>query len=146
MKKLLWVASLMMVMTASAFAQTANDDAAFNAEFEKILVATDMNTQMSEAMTMALSKGFGEKIAEAKKAAMEKDISERLVPVMVDEIRKVYREIFTVEDMKNLNAFYATPTGKKMAQSMQRITSSSIESGQKYGPILMEILQKHLSK
>ncbi|GGK57456.1 DUF2059 domain-containing protein [Rufibacter glacialis] len=58
------------------------------------------------------------------------------------DLIKLYMDEFTEKELKDMNAFYLTPTGKKLAQKQSIITMKSAQIGQsKVEPHMMELQQ-----
>ncbi|MFT3825478.1 MAG: DUF2059 domain-containing protein [Chitinophagaceae bacterium] len=67
--------------------------------------------------------------------------SGRVSSLLENAIIKVYREKFTVEEIKQLTAFYATPVGKKVAAELPSISARSEAAGEELGKyIAMQIV------
>jgi hypothetical protein len=64
-------------------------------------------------------------------------------PTLIDELYRetlpLYARHFSPEEMKQMAAFYRTPTGQKVAQLMPQITLESMQTGQR---VTMPRLQK----
>jgi hypothetical protein len=67
--------------------------------------------------------------------------SGRIGKLLENAIVKVYRARFTLQEMKEINAFFATVTGKKMAMEQSAIANDSRIAGEKIGGfIAMQIM------
>jgi hypothetical protein len=70
--------------------------------------------------------------------------------VMKDLYAKIYMAQFTESELKDLSAFYKTPTGIKLMQRTPDIVQQSAAAGQKivmeHQPELMEIMKKNMNK
>ena len=64
---------------------------------------------------------------------MEQIQNGRVLRLLENAMVKVYRKKFTVEDMKQINAFYSTPVGLKLAKQYINITQESSVEGEKIG-------------
>ncbi len=59
-----------------------------------------------------------------------------------DDMIKLYMAEFSEKELKDMNAFYLTPTGKKLASKQSTITMKSAQIGQaKVEPHMMELQQ-----
>lgn len=52
---------------------------------------------------------------------------------LMEELLPVYAKHYSLEDVKNLIAFYETPTGKKFAEHLQLTTQEGFKIGQAWG-------------
>ncbi len=58
------------------------------------------------------------------------------------DLIKLYMDEFTEKELKDMNTFYQTPTGKKLATKQSTITMKSAQIGQaKVEPHMMELQQ-----
>jgi uncharacterized protein len=55
---------------------------------------------------------------------------------MVNSIIRIYRENFTIEEIKTISAFYQTPVGKKTISILPAVMQQSIKEGEKIGGYL----------
>ncbi len=55
---------------------------------------------------------------------------------------KIYAEIFTEQELKELVAFYKTPTGRKFAEKQPELISKSMELGREKGMALVPEIEK----
>jgi hypothetical protein len=116
---------------------TAAPDDELTREIKKMLVMTNAQGAATQAMKTALDlqrKNVGATLPAEfydrfNQAIDNGEISHLLELVAI----KIYREKFTVDDIKEINKFYATAAGKKMAAELPYITSKSQEEGMKIG-------------
>jgi hypothetical protein len=66
------------------------------------------------------------------------------LPALYDEIAKIYMEVYTHEDVKQMLKFYESPIGKKMADSLGEITKKSTVAGQEWGMELQSVMMKYM--
>lgn len=59
--------------------------------------------------------------------------SGRIGGLLENAIVKVYREKFTLQEMKEVNAFFSSPAGKKMATEQTALAAASRIAGEKIG-------------
>jgi len=55
------------------------------------------------------------------------------VSEIVDQITALYARTFTVDELREVTAFYRGPTGQKFLQRLPQITQESMAIGQKFG-------------
>ncbi len=118
-------------------------------------------------ITGALEVGerMGTAVASQMISAMsqrEKDLDPKIVAIVQDEVGNImhdefiangflnemsytiYHKHFTLVELKEMVAFYKTPTGSKMATLLPQITQEGMIAGQKHGQSLGPIIQKRL--
>lgn len=60
---------------------------------------------------------------------------------------KIYRDKFTAKELKEINKFYDTPVGKKLAANYQNIATEAMAVGQKLGQYLgVQIIRDMISE
>lgn len=73
-----------------------------------------------------------------------------LKEINIEEIEEliipVYEKYYTDEDINNLIAFYKTPTGVKVIQTMPQVLQESMSIGNKWGAQLAELVMKRLKE
>jgi hypothetical protein len=92
----------------------------------------------------------------------EKNLDPKIVDIIKDEIAKImhdefvanrfinemsytiYHKYFTTSELKEMVAFYKTPTGAKMASLMPQVSQEGMAAGQKHGQSLGPIIQQRL--
>jgi len=52
---------------------------------------------------------------------------------LFDKLLPLYAQYYTLEDVKNMIAFYETPTGKKLVASTSALTAEGFKIGQAWG-------------
>ncbi|ULQ58265.1 DUF2059 domain-containing protein [Flavihumibacter rivuli] len=63
---------------------------------------------------------------------------------MEDMLVKTYRDRFTLDEMKQLLAFYETPVGKKMLSELPSITNAGREQGEKIGTYMGTVIMQQM--
>lgn len=70
-----------------------------------------------------------------------------LWPDLVKDYTDEYAKYFTVQDMKNINNFYETETGKKLAMYQSDMAANVMKTFQtKYTTRMQNILMKYMNK
>ena len=96
MKKILMIAVL--VFSAAAFAKAQTISASYKAEMVQMGIPNA--TRLANAVVSDLW------------------------PDLLEEYILEYAKHFTLQDLKNVNAFYATPTGKKVCDTINEIVAN----------------------
>ena len=72
---------------------------------------------------------------------MQKQMEVRL-PRYVEDTTVIYARVFTLEELKELNAFYDSPLGRKLVEKMPELLRESGELSQRMGvEVFREVLQ-----
>jgi len=72
---------------------------------------------------------------------MQKQMEVRL-PRYVEDTTVIYARVFTLEELKELNAFYDSPLGRKLLQKMPELLRECTELSQRMGvEVFREVLQ-----
>ncbi len=150
---------IILTLTAFAFSQVLFAEELTN---EKKLVIDEMLK-----ITGALEVGemMGTAVSNQMIAAMsqqQKNLDSKVIAIVQDEIGKImhdefiangflnkvsytiYHKYFTIAELKEMVAFYKTPTGRKMASLLPKVTQEGMLAGQEHGQSLGPIIQKRL--
>jgi hypothetical protein len=83
---------------------------------------------------------------------LKEEVNEIIKEEMVEKdgfyelIYPIYHKHFTLNDIKELIAFYNTPIGKKTVTVMPQLTQESMITGQMWGQTLGPIIQERITK
>lgn len=118
---------------AAAPAKKKYQDKQYN-EVYKLFDAMKMQWQLEESMNQVFAQQF---------QALPPELRQKFEPVVKDFLKKyitfdalkedianVYLDNFTIDEIKGLTAFYATPLGQKVIQSTPAITAASMKIGE----------------
>ena len=72
------------------------------------------------------------------------DMAMSKLPALTALMAQVYARNFTTAELNDLMAFYKTPTGQKLLQSMPVITQQSLAAGQQFAQTIVTDLQKQI--
>ena len=101
------------------------------------------NTALSDAERKAALDRAAKGVPDAVAGVTATVSDPKLVDEMIAEIVPLYARHFTVTEIKAMTAFYKTPAGSKMLQTMPKVTQESMQISQK---VLMPRIQKHVDK
>ncbi|MFB9864753.1 DUF2059 domain-containing protein [Rufibacter immobilis] len=144
MKKslILWV-FLLLVSVGGAMAQTQPQaQSSHYKAAEAMLVAMGTpkatNDNVQEMLTMQMEQVPAMKAAEVEvRSFFAKYMNWDAIK---DDMIKLYMEEFTEKELKDMTAFYSSPTGKKLAQKQGTLAMRSTKIGQdKITPHMMEL-------
>ena len=97
--------------------------------------------QMMDMFQVQFPQVPGEYWSRFKEEILKDGISE-----LKKDIVPIYAKYLTLEEVKAINTFYASPAGKKLAQSTPMITQESVLVGQTWGAKLAEKVMSELQK
>ena len=137
--------AFLMLIIASATALTAqNVDEDYMKEIDKMLIATqakqatiDMLSTTYQNMRLPLTS-----YTEAAEAVVDSFWDNYIEDYAIECMK-----FFTLEDLRNINAFYATPSGKKVATSYGTIgTNMANMVAQKYSYQIQQALKNFIKQ
>ena len=62
----------------------------------------------------------------------------------IDVIAPIYANNFTADELRDITAFYRTPTGQKLLEKLPGVTQQSLAAGQKFGHALALDMQQRI--
>lgn len=131
MKKL-----VLVLFIFTAVISNAQDKDSFTKDTEKLV-----ETISKSAFTPYIDQ-FSAMVTADKKEAFIKEINETF-PELYTSMAKIYMEEFTHAEIKDLLAFYATPTGKKIADKSGVLSQKGMIAGQSWGMKIQALLGKY---
>lgn len=145
MKKIftLWV-FLLLVSVSGTMAQTQAPSASHTQAAEALLTAMEtpktVNDNLQQMITMQMEQMPAMKQAEVEvRSFFAKYMGWEAIKA---DLVKMYTDEFTEKELKDMTAFFKTPTGKKMAAKQSTLTMKSAQIGQeKIEPHMMELQQ-----
>ncbi len=87
-------------------------------------------------------KQFSAMVPQDKKEAFEKDVRATF-PKLYAAMAEIYKEEFTHDEVKDILAFYATPTGKKLAEKTGVLSQKGMAAGQQWGMEIQTLISKY---
>lgn len=144
--------ALVMVTAGVCLAQgpaqaPATPDAAAVQEARKLLTATktgDVVNQMAMSQVQMLTNvlatanpGSEEKVRQIMEEVFLPEFRDTM-PALLDEMAGLYAVHFTADELRALNAFYATPVGLKTISTMPVLMQQGMQMGQIWGQKVME--------
>ena len=143
MKKIVLVV-LLLTGGFSVSAQTTNED-----EYTKTLYTYFQKSGSEASFSQVVSQLVGmmkDKYPEIDKSFWKEFEKEMKNSSMIDiavKLTPIYKKYLTLDDLKQIIAFYESPVGKKLSDNTPAISSESISIGQEWG---RELAQKIVSK
>ncbi|MDP9291454.1 MAG: DUF2059 domain-containing protein, partial [Verrucomicrobiota bacterium] len=107
------------------------------------LVAQSLPTQMAQAFTAAIQQNPGltdenkkqvrERLSKSFEASVKEAMAVLQDPKLIDDaienIYPIYASYFTLDEIKQLTAFYNSPVGAKSMKVMPQVSNESMRSG-----------------
>ena len=136
---------MLFATVTSVYAQSDNNKE-YRATLEKMMnlsgaleVSKTMVPQMVSMMKQA-SPGTADAFWDDFAAKWKTKFADRMVDLYVP----IYQKYLTIDDLKDLIAFYETPIGKKLAEATPKMTVEGMQLGQKIGMEMATELQNEL--
>jgi len=141
MKKILSIGISILCLSSSAFGEVASPESV-----KSLMVKTgagDMSIQMLNQMLPALKK----MIPDAPEKFWQDIMSQVNGGDIINMTVPIYQKYLSQEDINALNAFYDSPTGKKMIKVQPSILRESMTAGQAWGQkIALDVMNKYNSQ
>jgi uncharacterized protein len=151
-RRLLIICSILLFSTCSAPAQAPSPEAMTAA---RSLVTTlglaDQYKALLPVILLGLKPVLTQERPEMERAfdAALPKMSETYAPyytAMVDAAATVYANNFTVDELRDIEAFYSRPAGKKLLEKSQAIAQQTTQVGQETGRKATEALRARLTE
>lgn len=145
MKKFFLMMALLMAMSASQ-AQTANDE--LTKEINRTIELSNTTTTFTETLRLQFKPLVDQGLIPAEKISpLIKELEQLLVPVLKERMIQLYKENFTLDELKQMNEYLASPLGQKFVKLTPMLSAEgtkiaqSPEMQQKMQQIMMRLLQ-----
>lgn len=151
-RRLLLIAGTLLFLVGGASAQTPSPEAM---DAARKLVATtklaDQYRAQLPVILLTLKPVLVQDRPELEReynalTEMIADIYTPFLNSMIDQMAAVYASNFTVDEMKQIEAFYAHPAGQKLLQKWPALTQQSTQIGQDVGRKAAEELKQRLGE
>lgn len=141
MKKMLMFL-LLFAGTLTGFAQATADDE-YAAEVKKYIAASKVEETVAQQMDAQFTALKAQApITDAQIEEMKKAVVESYREFVVPKYIEVCKKHLTLDDLKAVNAFYASPAGKKLSESIIPIASDLMPALTEWQPKLQETIMK----
>ena len=151
-KRLLIICSILLFSTCAAPAQTPSPEAMTAARsLVTTLGLSDQYKALLPVILLGLKPVLTQERPEMERAfdAVLPKMAETYAPyytAMVDAAATVYANNFTVDELRDIEAFYSRPAGKKLLEKSQAIAQQTTQVGQETGRKATEALRARLSE
>jgi uncharacterized protein len=151
-KRLIIAGSVLLLSFGVARAQTPSPEAMAAArELVTTLKLSDQYKALLPVILLGLKPALTQDRPEIERDydAMMSTISDAYTPyynAMVDGIATVYANTFSVDELRQIEAFYRQPVGQKYLDKSQAILQQSVQIGQDTGRKATEALRARLTE
>lgn len=139
-----------LVLTAALFirlphAAAQSQDSAYKQALQEMLSASGAleSVKVMIPQVIAMTKPTQPGIPDSFWADLEKELQTEFVDRMVELYVPIYQKHLTLDDLREINRFYQSPVGRKLAQATPAMTVEGAQMGQKLG---MEMAQEIVEK
>lgn len=138
MKKLLLLL-FVVALSATSFAQS-------NTKTEKVrkLLEVTGSTSLSKQMIDNIVEMYKQSYSDVQQTFWEEFRKEANAEELQSQIIPIYEKYYTEEELTQLIAFYESPLGRKVVQSLPQILQESMKVGEVWGKALGERVYKKL--
>lgn len=138
MKKLLLLL-FVVALSATSFAQS-------NTKTEKVrkLLEVTGSTSLSKQMIDNIVEMYRQSYSDVQQTFWEEFRKEANAEELQSQIIPIYEKYYTEEELTQLIAFYESPLGRKVVQSLPQILQESMKVGEVWGKALGERVYKKL--
>jgi len=151
-RRLLIICSILLFSTCVAPAQTPSPEAMTAARsLVSTLGLSDQYKALLPVILLGLKPVLTQERPEMERAfdAVLPKVAETYTPyytAMVDAAATVYANNFTVDELREIEAFYGRPAGKKLLEKSQAIAQQTTQVGQETGRKATEALRARLTE
>ena len=107
-------------------------------------IGESITGQMVERLRSA-RPDFSQQHLEILTDETKKLVSEQL-PLLMETIVSLYGERFTEEEIREMIAFFRTPTGKKMVSEQADLFAESVELGRSWGRAIVPVIRARIEE
>ena len=141
MKKI-FVSMLLLMTVVGVQAQTANDE--FTKEIERTIELSNPTKTFTETLNSQLKPLVAQGMVSSDKIGdIIKEIEQLMVPELKKRIVEIYKQNFTLAELKQMNYYLASPVGQKAVKLTPMIAEESIKVASM--PEMQEKLMKLMS-
>lgn len=138
---------MLLVSMVTACAQTGNDE--FTKEINRAIELQNVTSNFSQMMTQQLQTLVDQGMISAENlSALIKEVEEYAAPRLKKKMAELYKKNFTLDELKQINAYLSSPAGQKALKLMPEFSAEGMKIMQtpEAQKKLQEIALKYLSK
>ncbi len=154
--------SALLLLTCAVHAQAADSTAAVAEKRRAVAALMDnlgmskMLYQMTDGMTQAFMRNFADNVRRSHETVTQEELKiaqeessavfKQHVPDILTLTGNLYEKYFTLNEIQELTAFYATSVGKKSIQVMPQLAEESMQQGLLWGQSLGPEIDQRIKK
>lgn len=138
---------MLLVSMVTACAQTGNDE--FTKEVNRAVELQNVTSNFSQMMTQQMQPLVNQGMISAQNlSALIKEVEEYAAPLLKKKMAELYRKNFTLDDLKQINAYLSSPAGQKALKLMPEFAAEGMKIMQtpEAQKKIQELAMKYLSK
>lgn len=138
---------MLLVSMVTACAQTGNDE--FTKEINRAIELQNVTSNFSQMMTQQMQPLVNQGMISAQNlSALIKEVEEYAAPLLKKKMAELYRKNFTLDDLKQINAYLSSPAGQKALKLMPEFAAEGMKIMQtpEAQKKIQELAMKYLSK
>lgn len=138
---------MLLVSMVTACAQTGNDE--FTKEVNRAIELQNVTSNFSQMMTQQMQPLVNQGMISAQNlSALIKEVEEYAAPLLKKKMAELYRKNFTLDDLKQINAYLSSPAGQKALKLMPEFAAEGMKIMQtpEAQKKIQELALKYLSK
>ena len=138
---------MLLVSMVTACAQTGNDE--FTKEVNRAIELQNVTSNFSQMMTHQMQPLVNQGMISAQNlSALIKEVEEYAAPLLKKKMAELYRKNFTLDDLKQINAYLSSPAGQKALKLMPEFAAEGMKIMQtpEAQKKIQELALKYLSK
>lgn len=125
MKKIL-ISMMLLMSMAAAHAQEATDE--FTREIYRAIELQNVTSNFSQMMTQQMQPVVDQGMISAENLkALIKEVEDYAAPLLKKKMAELYRKNFTLEELKQINAYLASPAGQKALKLMPEFAAEGMK-------------------
>lgn len=138
---------MLLVSMVTACAQTGNDE--FTKEVNRAIELQNVTSNFSQMMTQQMQPLVNQGMISAQNlSALIKEVEEYAAPLLKKKMAELYRKNFTLDELKQINAYLSSPAGQKALKLMPEFAAEGMKIMQtpEAQKKIQELAMKYLSK
>ena len=145
--KRIFISMVLLLSMVAVHAQEENDE--FTKEIYRNIelqnVTSNFNQILTQQMQPVVDKGL---ISAEKLSAMIKEVGEYASPLLKEKMASLYKEYFTLEELKQMNAYLSSPVGQKGLKLMPQFAAEGMKAMQtpEVQQKVQEIIMRYMKK
>ena len=138
---------MLLVSMVTACAQTGNDE--FTKEVNRAIELQNVTSNFRQMMTQQMQPLVNQGMISAQNlSALIKDVEAYAAPLLKKKMAELYRKNFTLDELKQINAYLSSPAGQKALKLTPEFAAEGMKIMQtpEAQKKIQELALKYLSK